>query len=145
MLIEVRRDVYTDRSTIGKLYIDGVYTCVTLEDAVRAQKIYGETAIPAGTYPVVFRREGTTHHSYKTRFRAIHNGMLHIQNIPGFEYVLIHCGNTPADTFGCILVGSGRAVSDPDRITGSEIAYRKMYPIVSAALERGDDVKISIG
>ncbi len=144
MKIEVERYEYSEKSTIGRLYIDGVKTCFTLEDKVRGSaeaKIYGQTAIPAGTYRVTLRTTGTIHEAYKKRFGAMHKGTLWIRNILGYEYVLIHCGNTPEDTLGCILVGAN---AERDKITGSEKAYKEIYPIIADALLEGEDVKIEI-
>jgi len=148
MLIKVNRDNLRKKSTIGKFYIDDEYFCYSLEDTVRApgeEKIYGETAIPAGRYKVILRTTGTIHEAYKKRFgEEFHHGTLWIRDIPGFEYVLIHCGNTAADTLGCILVGALYNPENPDKITSSEVAYRRIYPIISAALLHGDDVEIEV-
>lgn len=83
--------------TIGRLYIDGKYFCDTLEDPVRKVKIKGKTAIPAGTYEVIVNRS--------PRFKRLLPRLL---NVPNFEGVLIHRGNTAEDTAGCILVGENK-------------------------------------
>lgn len=64
--------------------------------------------------------------------------MLHIQDVPGFEYILIHCGNTQADTSGCLLVGAG-AITDKSNmsISNSRAAYRVFYPLVVDAAANG--------
>lgn len=146
MNIRVERTIFREKSTIGRLSIDGIAKCFTLEDRVRGddeKKIYGQTAIPAGTYRVTLRTEGTIHAAYLKRFPWMHKGTLWIRDIPGYEYVLIHCGNTPADTLGCILVGSDWQIGT-DRINGSENAYREIYPDIAGALIEGEDVKITI-
>lgn len=144
MKITVKRTEHAT-STTGELYIDGVKQCVTLEDKCRAdseKKVYGETAIPYGEYKVTLRTEGTIFEDYKTRFKDIRNerGTLWIRNIPGFEYVLIHIGNYCKDTLGCLLVGS-RVVSDVE-IAESTKAYKRIYPVIADALERGEEVTI---
>ena len=144
MKITVKRTEH-ETSTTGELYIDGVKQCVTLEDKCRngnEKKVYGETAIPYGSYMVTLRTEGTIFEDYKTRFRDIRNerGTLWIRNIPGFEYVLIHVGNYCKDTLGCLLVGS-RVVSDVE-IAESTVAYKRIYPIIAGALENGEEVTI---
>lgn len=94
--------------TIGCLLINGQYFCDTLEDAVRAVKIYGETAIPAGIYNVDM---STVSPKFRTRSWAVPwNGIVpRLLNVPNFQGVLIHPGNVPADTDGCILVGRNTA------------------------------------
>lgn len=94
--------------TIGKLYVDGRYFADTLEDAVREVKIPGKTAIPAGTYAVVY--------NMSKRFKKM---MPLLLNVPGFEGVRIHAGNTAGDTDGCILVGK-------NSVKG-EVRYSKRY------------------
>jgi len=96
MKIKVERIYKAPTYTIGKLYIDGKYFCDTLEDVVRADgvKVYGETAIPSGTYKVIL--------NVSNRFKGV---MPLLINVPNFEGIRIHAGNTAVDTHGCILVG----------------------------------------
>lgn len=142
MKLLVERYKSTTNATLGKLYINGAFECYTLEDEFRAVKVKGETRIPAGTYKLALRKEGTTHVHYAQRFPDIHKGMLHVTDVPGFQYILIHIGNTEKDTEGCLLVGADR---DENAMTlgHSTVAYRKMYPVVAAALEAGEDVEIT--
>jgi hypothetical protein len=75
-----------------------VYKCYTLEDPVRepgAAKVWGDTAIPAGKYPVAIR--------FSNRFQKELPG---VQNVPGFEGILLHGGNDKLDTHGCPLLGT---------------------------------------
>jgi hypothetical protein len=125
--------------TQGLLTIDGVFQCYTLEDEQRALKVKGETAIPLGRYKVVLRKEGKFHEQYKSKFALFHKGMLHVTNVPGFEYILIHIGNTDDDTAGCLLVG--RSTSE-NSIAESTIAYEGMYKKVIAAFDKGEEVWI---
>ena len=87
--------------TIGHLYIDGEYFCDTLEDRVRdllkEGKIPAETAIPAGTYNVTV--------TSSPRFKRM---LPRLVNVPQFEGILIHRGNTAKDSSGCILVGENK-------------------------------------
>ena len=95
MRIVVKRTFKGKNYTIGKLYINGDYFCDTLEDVVRdGEKVYGKTAIPEGTYTIVL--------TMSNRFKKILPLLL---QVPKFEGVRIHSGNTAADTEGCILVG----------------------------------------
>jgi dynactin complex subunit len=96
MLIEVKRFEFKDTHTIGKMYVDGVYECYTLEDVVRnGTKVLGKTAIPIGEYKLIV--------DASVRFKQ---DMPHILNVPDFTGVRIHSGNTSADTDGCILLGT---------------------------------------
>lgn len=103
--------------TIGELFVDGVFECFSLEDIIRpvGEKVYGSTAIPSGSYKVVV--------DWSDHFKR---NMPHILDVPGFEGVRIHSGNTPADTEGCILVGQTRYL-DNASIGGSRLAYEHLF------------------
>lgn len=137
MNLLVQRYKSTPNATLGKLFIDGVFECYTLEDEFRAVKVRGETRIPAGRYKLALRTEGETHSKYSQRFPDIHKGMLHVTNVPGFQWILIHIGNTEKDTDGCLLVGEGRN-EEQMTLERSTVAYRKMYPKVASAITMGD-------
>lgn len=106
MNLKIKRLYYKEEYTIGKLYIDGIYFCDTLEDkdrgltdkdnisTIKAKKVFGQTAIPKGNYKVIM--------SYSPRFQRVLPLLL---NVKGFEGIRIHSGNTAKDTNGCILVG----------------------------------------
>jgi hypothetical protein len=123
MKLELKRTIKTSESTIGELYVDGVFECYTLEDVVRdnGEKVYGKTAIPAGTYKVIC--------NLSNRFQRI---MPLLLNVPGFEGVRIHSGNSSLDTEGCILVGR---VKEENRIGESKLAYSHLFPQLQAAKE----------
>lgn len=118
--------------TIGKLFVDGVFECYTCEDVVREDgvKVFGETAIPEGEYNVII--------TYSNRFKV---DMPLLQNVPNFEGIRIHTGNTAADTHGCLLVGQHVA---PDGVSASRLAYATLYPKIKAALDAGDKVTVKI-
>lgn len=104
MNFEVVRYEYEPDRTLGVFNIDGRFYCHTLEDKVRPEgiKIYGETAIPEGTYKMIL-----------LPFRGDTNKMYpHLQDVPMFEGICIHGGNKPEDTVGCILVGLTRSGSE---------------------------------
>jgi hypothetical protein len=130
-----------DISTIGELIVGDV-TVVTIEDDFDDIKEQGMTRIPFGRYEIKLRKEGRIHEAYKIRFKDIHKGILHLQNVPNYQFILIHCGNTSKDTEGCIIVGS-KKIND-DYIKGSEAAYRRIYPIIADALIKGEKVFINI-
>ena len=104
-----------------------------------------ETRIPAGTYEVTLRTVGGFHGKYSKRFSDIHKGMLWVRDVPGFEYILIHCGNDDDDTSGCLLVGNTQTENaSSDGFVGSSTnAYKKIYVPISEALERGEKVEIT--
>src|SRR5690606_24601052 len=124
--------------TLGLLFIDGKFECYTLEDQHRDKKVWGDTRIPNGTYEVALRTEGTHHERYSKKF-SDHIGMLHVLNVPNFEYILIHVGNTEADTAGCLLVGNQITKKALIDSTG---AYREMYKKIAPALAKGEKVTI---
>jgi hypothetical protein len=95
----VKREFFAETYTIGKLYVDGVYFCDTLENPVRPDgvKIPNETAIPYGTYEVIV--------NFSPKFKRILPRLL---NVPMFDGILIHRGNSVKDTSGCILVGENK-------------------------------------
>ena len=121
------------------------FLCYTLEDEYREVKIKGKTRVPAGTYPVVLRKEGGFNERYSKKFPDMHIGMLHIINVLNFEYILIHVGNTDADTAGCLLVGNSQVSNliQKDGFVGSSTnAYKDIYPEIAKALEEGQEVSI---
>ena len=142
MKLAVRRFISDAQTTIGLMKIDGKSECFTCEDEKRTVKVMGETRIPAGTYRIKVRKEGRFHEKYGVRFADIHKGMLWLQDVPGFTWILIHCGNTEADTAGCILVGTAANLQTM-RIDDSTGAYRRLYTkVIDAALH--DDLTITI-
>lgn len=146
MKIILKRIAADDKSTLGKLSIDGGRKYFTLEDEFRREKVKGETRIPAGVYKIKLRTTGGFDKRYAKRFGDMHQGMLELQNVPGFKYILIHCGNDHEDTAGCILVGLSE-YHDAARgyvVNSSADAYRRIYPPVAAALLAGENVTIEI-
>lgn len=132
MEILVQRIAKRDDYTIGRLFVDGKYVCDTLEDKVREPgvKVAGKTAIPAGRYRVIvnvspkFGRE-----------------LPRLLDVPGFEGILIHRGNTPEDTAGCILVGENRAKGKVLNSTPYEL---RLVQMVKEAIERKEEVWITV-
>lgn len=148
--LEVLRFSSAKDSTLGLLFeiTNGQrFLCFTLEDEKRDVKVKGETRIPCGRYQIKLRAEGGFHEKYKTdrRFADIHQGMLHVINVPGFEFILIHCGNDDDDTAGCLLIGDKavRAATGEATIEASAQAYQRIYPWLAAALKKGQDVFIT--
>ena len=104
-----------------------------------------ETCIPEGTYDIKFRKTGGFHAKYSERYKNAHYGMLHVQDVPNFTYILIHTGNTDEHTSGCLIVGETQQDLEisKDRFIGSSTtAYKKMYAKVASQLLQGKDVTI---
>ena len=119
MQITVKRLHKTDKSTIGELLIDGIFECYTLEDVERPVKIKAETAIPKGPYKVII--------NMSNRLKRLLPLLI---NVPNFEGVRIHAGNTNHDTEGCILVGQTRG---DNYIGQSRKAFAKLFKKMQAA------------
>jgi len=150
MKLEVLRISSQKDSTSGVLFDitngDRKFMCYTLEDEKRITKLDGETRVPAGTYRVTLRTTGGFHNRYAHRFQDIHKGMLWVRDVPNFEYILIHCGNTDEHTNGCLLVGETQEsnIKNSDGFIGrSTQAYFDIYPRIASAIESGEDVTIT--
>ena len=145
MKLTVVRTQFGTDATNGLLFIDGIFECYTLEDQYQAVKVMHETCIPEGTYDIKFRKTGGFHAKYSERYKNAHYGMLHIQDVPNFTYILIHTGNTDEHTSGCLIVGETQQdleVSKDGFIGSSTTAYKKMYAKVAAQLLQGKKVTI---
>jgi hypothetical protein len=145
MKLTVVRTQFGTDATNGLLFIDGIFECYTLEDQYQAVKVMHETCIPEGTYDIKFRKTGGFHAKYSERYKNAHYGMLHIQDVPNFTYILIHTGNTDEHTSGCLIVGETQQdleVSKDGFIGSSTVAYKKMYAKVASQLLQGKNVSI---
>ena len=149
MKLEVLRFSSQEDSTNGILFdvTEGrKFLCYTLEDEYRETKVMSETRIPAGTYKITLRTVGGHHGRYKVKYPEMHKGMLWVRDVPNFEYILIHTGNTDEHTAGCLLVGDSQQSNliKSDGFTGSSTqAYKRIYPPIAAALEAGEEVTIT--
>ena len=145
MKLQVVRTQFGKDATNGLLFIDGIFECYTLEDQYQAVKVMHETCIPEGTYDIQFRKTGGFHAKYSERYKNAHYGMLHIQDVPNFTYILIHTGNTDEHTSGCLIVGETQQdldIADDGFIGSSTVAYKKMYSKVANQLLQGKKVSI---
>jgi hypothetical protein len=139
MQIRVDRFISDNDSTASEIIIDGERVCFGLEDEPREIKVAGETRIPAGYYRVGVRNLGGFNQRYSARFPDMHRGMLHVLDVPNFEYILIHCGNTDGHTAGCLLVGRDViTTSGAMRLIDSTSAYKLLYDKVIDAALAGD-------
>ena len=145
MKLTVVRTQFGKDATNGILLIDDVFECYTLEDQYQEVKVMHETCIPEGTYDIKFRKEGGFHAKYSERYKNAHYGMLHVQDVPNFTYILIHTGNTDEHTSGCLIVGETQQdleISKDGFIGSSTKAYKKMYAKVASQLLQGKKVTI---
>lgn len=118
--------------TIGHLLVDGATECFTLEDVVRpaGEKVAGKTAIPAGTYSVTI-----------TPSRRFQRDLPLVENVPNFDGIRIHPGNTAEDTEGCILVGRTKG---PTWVGESKAAFAALFQKIKDALDAGDTVTLEV-
>lgn len=134
MELKVNRKWPKATYTIGILYINGKRFCETLEDKIRdlskEEKIYGETAIPAGRYRVVY--------NYSPKFKR---NLPRLLNVPHFEGILIHPGNTAEDSAGCILVGRNTSIG---KLTESRAYSDKLNKLIEEAQLKGEDIFIEV-
>ena len=149
MKLKVLRFSSQQDSTSGLLFEEGdmgtKFLCYTLEDERRVLKVKGETRVPAGTYNIKLRKEGGFNAKYTKKYGGFHRGMLHICDVPNFEYILIHTGNTDEHTAGCLLVGDSQEnnVIIKDGFIGkSGNAYKRIYPAIAKAIELNEEVTI---
>lgn len=154
MKILIDRKWKKNEYTIGKLYVDSVFFSNTLEDKdrgltssmsleeIKKEKKAGETAIPTGTYKI--RMDISSLRFSKSNWYIKNcNGarMPRLKDVPGYDGVLIHCGNTAKDTEGCILVGKNDVKG---MVTKSKDYFLKLYNIMYAAYKKGENIEITI-
>ena len=147
--LEVLRYSSGADSTLGILSENGPegreFLAYTLEDEFREKKVSAETRIPEGTYEVTLRTEGGLHSRYAAKFGDWHKGMLWVRDVPGFEYILIHTGNTDEHTMGCLLVAdsSTQNITKDGFIGASVSAYKRSYPSLADWLLDGNILTIT--
>lgn len=134
MKLTLKRIALRSTYTIGRLYVDGNYFCDTLEDTVRdlnkngkfdngEKKVYAKTAIPYGTYEIKW--------TYSPRFKKYTPQLM---NVPSFEGIRIHSGNSSTDTEGCLLLGENKKVG---MVINSRATINKFYPLIKEACSNG--------
>lgn len=134
MKLTLKRIALRPTYTIGKLYIDDVYFCDTIEDTVRdlnkngkfdngEKKVHSKTAIPYGIYEIKW--------TYSPRFKKYTPQLM---NVPSFEGIRIHAGNTSADTEGCLILGKNKQIG---KVLNSRDTINKFYPIIKEACSNG--------
>lgn len=134
MELKLIRETFTDKSTIGSLYVNGIFFCYTLEDKDRklesgGEKIKALTAIPRGKYRVII--------SFSNRFQKY---LPEVLEVPQFAGIRIHPGNTSEHSEGCILVGETKAT---DFIGNSKMAFFKLFKAMQR-VEKIEKINIEI-
>lgn len=152
MELQLKRRFRGPKYTVGSLFVNGVYECDTLEDTdrgltsdmsvdvIKAKKIYGETAIPSGTYDIDMNIVSP---KFKDRPWAKFCGgkLPRLLNVKGYEGVLIHVGNKAEDTLGCILVGDNKVKG---QVVNSTSTFQQLYLQMLKAHTRGEKITITI-
>lgn len=152
MELSLYRKWKKDTYTIGILYVNGKRFCETLEDRdrnlyqgmsledIQRIKVYSETCIPYGRYRITLHRQSPKY-AKKKAFQSINGYMPYLLNVPGFSGVLIHPGNWPSDSAGCILPGENKVKG---AVVNSTTWFWKLYELMNAADKRGEEIWISI-
>lgn len=153
MRLKLIRRYKKDTYTIGQLLVDGAFFCNTLEDkdrgltqdtelpVIKAAKVYGETAIPSGVYDIDMETRSLKYAGVEW-YRKLNDGyMPTVENVPGFTRVLIHPGNTPLDTMGCVLVGQNKVKG---QLVNSRATFARLYKLMKDAHDRGEDITLQI-
>lgn len=153
MILTLKR-IYTCKDyTIGHLYVDGSYICDTLEDTDRMLdssmsleqiakiKVKGMTAIPTGRYKVLMNIVSPKYSKSKYYMNICKGRVPRLDNVPGYSGVLIHVGNTAADTEGCLLLGYNKVKG---QVINSKVAFEKVYNKLSIAKSIGQTIYIDI-
>ena len=138
MKIIVKRIMSDSDATLSTVSVGEQFNCFGLEDEYRLDKVASQTRIPAGHYDVRLRQIGGFNSRYANKFPDFHEGMLWVQDVPNFEYILIHIGNTDEDTAGCLLVGQGAQTGGELTISHSKNAYKVLYQKVIDSAKAGD-------
>lgn len=152
MEITLHRKYKLKDYTIGKLYVDGAYVCDVLEDTdrglyqgmgeawLREKKVPGQTAIPFGRYRVTLKVKSPKY-SLRKAYEKIDGYLPRLLEVPGYQGVLIHIGNYPQDTEGCILVGYN---TKKGAVMNSTQAFWKLYDLLKAADDKKEEIWITI-
>ena len=147
MNIIVKRKHFLPNCTIGTLevcYEDNplqcVYVCDTLEptfrDLQKVKKVKGKTAIPCGEYDVRYRMS-----------MKFNQNMPYLEDVPNFKGIMIHTGNNPKDTQGCILVGVNPRGSNGivmPRLVSSRDSFNRINELIYKAIKSEEGVKVII-
>lgn len=153
MKVTVKRIAKKDKYTIGKVYIDDVYVCDSIEDKdrglsddmtleqIKKIKVKTQTAIPTGTYNLTLKTQSPSF-SKKTYYKNYCNGYLpRIQNVKGFDGILLHRGTDQNSSSGCIILGYNKVVG---KVVDSQKAFETVYTKLKEASSKGEKITITI-
>lgn len=152
MELKLKRKYLKDDYTIGHLYIDDKYFCDTVEDKVRdynkdgdlldtnEAKVYGKTAIPYGRYRIDMKTRSPKY-SLRSAYLWCGGYLPRLVDVPHFEGILIHAGNTAADSAGCLLVGENKVKGG---LVNSMATLKRLYAIMKATHDKGEDIWVEI-
>ncbi len=152
MDLVLKRTALRETYTIGKIYVNGQYFCDTLEDKVRdlnkdgdlndvgEGKIQSKTAIPYGLYEVTMKVKSPKF-SQRPAYNWCSGYLPRLLNVPHFDGILIHAGNTAEDSAGCILVGENKVKG---QVINSMATLKRLVPILKRASDSGEKIWISI-
>lgn len=152
--MELKQTIIAKRDTyrISKLYLNGTYFCDVLEDTdrglvstmsldeIKKIKIPGKTAIPTGKYTITIDVVSPKFSKYK-QYEFCKGRLPRLINVPGYEGVLMHIGNTPEDTDGCLLVGTNKVKG---QVTNSTATFKNLYIEMIKANQKGETITIEI-
>jgi hypothetical protein len=130
-LITIERFIHHPDCEISRVYVEDQFFCFAIEDAARTTKVKGETCIPLGEYPLGTR--------FSPRFSPrLGHDLIWVQKVPGYEFILIHTGNTKNDTEGCLIIGDKiGVVNGLDAVLNSKVTYQKFYDKVIGKIKAG--------
>lgn len=152
MELTLKRIALRDSYTIGRLYINGIYECDTLEDTVRdlnkdgdlndagEGKVYGKTAIPYGRYEITMKVQSPKY-SQRASYAWCKGYLPRLLNVPHFDGILIHAGNTSEDSSGCVLCGENKVKG---QVINSMATLKRLVPILKRASDNGEKIWITI-
>lgn len=154
MDVLVKRKYKKSSYTVGDLYIDGVWFCSTLEDLdrglyqnmaleeIKMLKVYGETAIPAGKYLIRMDIVSNKYSKVEWYWENCGGGrMPRVEDVKGFEGVLLHPGNTALDSYGCILVGLNKKKG---QLVESKKTFKKLWNKLEKAHKQEEAIWLTI-
>lgn len=152
MELKLKRIALRDTYTIGRLYVDNHYFCDTLEDKVRdlnkdgdlndfgEGKVYAKTAIPYGRYEITMKVQSPKY-SQRSNYAWCNGYLPRLLNVPHFDGILIHAGNTSEDSSGCVLCGENKVKG---QVINSMATLKRLVPILKRASDNGEKIWIII-